>query len=598
MSYINLITEDGLGITDEVSNLLVIEYATTDTTIAVDGRQGIGVAQPQSGTDFPLVEPSTDVRYLLADLHITFDQPSDYSDAVAFQPPFRIQWLSGFGTVPPSFPIPTLDGSNSWNSVCNSETSSASGQSVSVVDCLPLPKHDHDIIVVDANDRVVFDSTDPFVTYETRAWGTRLQVVVWRHPTDQIVSLVYHTAWNPDNEPPQQEYSSYFFPTTAVIDERAVVRLPKRLRSLTVVLDNLRKTGVELAAGYNMQLVTGNSTNTDGKRHSTRITFNAAAGAGLGVFPDCTPDTLQITTVNGVGPTKTGDFFLSATDCYWIRQPTRVLDNGQYPEINLLPGSIPTAELPSLLAGTTKSAPGWPQNDDPRYAHLQFGNDCGPCCDCPDYVDAATYLNNVRNQYQRTGKHFEGVRDLYHINRERWQTTLSCINRRPLRLRLLPQLCPFLDVSAQFCNQTGKCLSNIGLTVAFTTTPDTAVATEMLGFTFITGARTRPGSITPITDRYTMGGEYPTFTAFFDVVQPGQSVHARFRLKFSDCGVGDSVPYAVTGELTATVDGQPLTVNDLSVPPLVEPATAIDTQTLNCPGLDTTLNYLACACER
>ncbi len=267
------------------------------------------------------------------------------------------------------------------------------------------------------------------------------------------------------------------------------------------------------------------------------------------------------------------------------------------PEINLSPGNIPTTGLPSEAAGTTKSATGWPTNDNPRYAHLQLGNDCQPCCDCPDYVDAALYLNETRDKYHRLGQNIEQSRDLYHEVRERWLTTLACIKRHPLRLILQAQLCPFLDVAVQFCNQSEDCQVNVELSVTFTTTPLDGLGQVMPGFTFITGAKTKNGRTTIGTDRYDMGGEWPTFTAFFDAVQPGQSVSARFRLKFADCGMLGDIPYVITGTLTATASGDPLQVDNTDTPPVKVDASTSETQTLNCPGIDTTLNYLSCACE-
>ena len=565
------------------------------------GRQGIGVAQPQSGVDFPLVEPTEDVRYLLADLHISFDQPSDYSDLPAFKLPFRIYWLSGFGTEEPDFPIPTVDGDGSWSSICVSRESSLSSEgSVTIHECMPIPKNGHDIIIVDHDGRTVFDSTHPDVSYETRTWTDRLRVVVWRHTTDQVVSLVYHTSWNPNDWPDPKDYPSYFFPAKAVLDERVVARLPKRVRSLIVVLDNLRKTAVEFVAGYNMRIDADPTQEPDGKRRHTRVTFNASAGAGLGIFPDCTPDILQVGQVNGVSPTEHGDFFLSATDCYWVRQPTRVTSMNPLvtmPQIKLTPGSIPTAELPDPLAGTTKDAGGWPHNDDPRYAHLQIGNDCEPCCDCPDYVATAKYMNKVRDRYQSLGKQFEGVRDMYHLNRERWLASAECLQRRPLRLRLLPQLCPFLDVSIQYCNQGGACLNNVELTVDFETSPAGGTASELPGFTFITGARRITGRTSPATDRYELAGVWPSLRAFFDTVQPNQSVHSRFRLQFDDCGMAGAVAFAVTARLTAKIDGVDLKITDAETGDLVQ-AAVTDTQTLACPPIDNSLNLMACACDR
>ena len=574
-----------------------LHLEVSDTSI-VDphGRQGIGVAQPQSGTDYPLLLPSSDIRYLLADFHIAFDQPSNYFDVPAFEPPFRIEWLSGFGVDDPQVTPPEFDAGH-WSSICVSHEQSSSGSSYSARECLPLPKHLYDVIVVDKHGRVVFDSTHPLVTCETRPWGSRLQIVVWRHPTDQIVSLVYHTAWSPNDYPPRQDYSSYFFPVAAVLDERSIYRLPKRVRSLTVVLDNLRNTGVDFVAGYNMDLVTSGTSTIDGQRQVTSVTFNATPGAGLGIFPDCLPPVLNVTGINNVPPTVPGDFFISATDCYWVRQPTRIVDEQlllSIPQINLTPGSIPTAGLPATDAGTTKSALGWPINDNPEYAQLQIGNDCAPCCDCTDYVTVADYMNQTRNKYQRVGKQLEGIRDLYTNNRDRWLAFSLCIASKPLRVNLLAQLCPFLDVALQLCNQTGSCKLSVQLSVTFTASPTGAEATEVPGFTFITGARTVPGRIAPATDRYQMGGAWPTFTAFFDTVQPGQSVNARFRLHFGNCGMAGDTPIAVTATLTATEGVNPL----MTQPPTPIVATATATQTLNCPTNATPINLLECACSK
>jgi len=564
-------------------------------SIDLHGRRGIGVVQPEAGADFPLLQPSSDVRHLLADLHIAFDQPSDYADVPAFVPPFRVQWLSGFGDLPPSGDIPTQNPDHTWNSICQSE--SLSSESVHVVDCLPLPRHDHDIIIVDSQDQVVFDSTGTDIVYAARDWNNRLRVVTWRHPTNQYVNLVYHTAWNADNDPEPQEYSSYFFPTAAVIDERAIEQLPLRVRSLTVVLDNIRETGVEFLAGYNMQLAVNDTVEDDGKRRVTRVIFDASAGGGLGVYPDCNPGTLQITTINGVTPTDTGDFFLSAADCYWLRQPMRIIDTGDFsamPECTLTPGSLLTAGMPAANAGRSKSAAGWPINDDPRYAQLQIGNDCTACCDCPDYVAAAQYMNAVRDQYQAIGVKIEAARDKYSDNRDRWLEAAACVNRRPLRLRMAPQACPFLDVVMQLCNHGTECLTGVEAKVTMSTTPTGGIGVEVPGYTYITGASTRPGTSIPVTEKYGMGGTWPTFTAFFDAVQPGQSVNAKFRLRFDDCGMDGTVPYAITGLLTATVNGTSLKVTSAADPDVLIQATSTDTQTLSCPAEPTPIEYIAC----
>jgi len=530
-------------------------------TIDINGRQGIGVAQSQPGADFPLVQPSADIRYLLADVSVTFDQPADQ----VFTPPFRIHWLSGFGTLAPGFGIPTQNDNGTWNNVCVG-SGSIDDNYVAVTPCLPIPRHVHDIMIVDANDQIVFDSTSTDITYTTRTWGSRLRIVTWRHPTDQYVSVVYHTAWNIADDPEPQVYSTYMFPQLAVLDERAITQLPKRVRSLSVVLDTLREQHIEFAAGYNMQIEADRSVGTPGGRQSTLVTFNATPGAGFGVFPDCTPGALHITSINGVAPDATGEFFLSATDCYWFRQPMRIVHSATFaatPQIGLAPGNILTANMPSSDAGTSKNALGWPLNDSIKYAHLQFGNDCKPCCDCPDYVETASYMNAVRLEYSRIGKMVIESRNIYHENRSRWIDTAECITRHPLAIQMLAQVCPYVDILAQICNHTDECLQNVELRIAMATDPVGGSAVEVPYHTFITGGLYRPGSGAPLTTRYNMIGEWPVFKAVFETVQPRQTAHVRFRLEFDDCGLhsrSPDVPYTSLAGLTAKIDNVPLKV--------------------------------------
>jgi len=557
------------------------------------GREGIGVAQGHAGHDYPLVRPSDDVRYLLADFYLSFDQPGDYGLGADLEPPFRIHWLSGFGTDPPGFTIPTVNsasasGDPAWNSICSTGVTGSEMGDVVSEDCLPTPVHPHDIMVVDRNGRVVFDSSDPFTTHDARDWGTRLKVVTWRHATNAVCNLVYHTEWNEADFPIDQTYPSYFFPENAILGNRTIERLPKRIRSLEVVLDNIAESAVSFSAGYNMQLAVTAPVTTDGQRRVNRVTFDASPGGGLGVFPDCQPEQLFIRQINGVGPDDAGYFHMTADGCMWVRQPTRVVSADPrvtMPETNLSPGNIPTPGLPDPAAGTTTSAAGWPENS--QYAHLWMGNDCTACCDCDDYVAVAQYMNQTRNDYKDMGTSAETARDQYHVNRERWLSATDCIKSKPLRLRMLPQLCPFLDVAVQYCNQTEKCVTEVELSVTFEVSPE-SIGEIMPGFSQATGVFLAPGRMSGTTERYTMGGEWPTFTAFFDIVNPGQSVSARFRIQFPGC----TETLAVTGTLTGTAGGSTILLPNNTV------ASVEDTRTLNCPlDPDDVTDLLVCDCS-
>lgn len=549
------------------------------------GREGIGRAQPQSGTDYPLVQPSEDIRYLLADFYMSFDQLSDYSASPAFERPFRIKWLYGFGCVLPDFDIPT---SADTSSSCGVSDTSSTGVFESV--CLPVPQHDHDILIVDRNGRHVFDSTQSGITYSSRSWGDRLHVVSWQTDYDNVVTLTYHTMWNDNDYPEPREYPLYFFPENAVLQSRTTEQLPKRLRKLHAVLTQITKTSAAFVSGYNMA-IDATPITPSGLRTTTRIVFNATPGAGAGVFPGCEPEPLVIRSINGARPTQDGDFFLDATGCYYVRQPTRVIEEyprTTLPQILLPPGNVTHEDLPSPLAGRYKNLPGWPLGDSELYAHLKIGNDCGPCCSCEEYAETADQLNKEAAKYQKIGEVLEATRDLYHQNRDEWLAAQACLLATPLRVRLLPQLCPFLDVAIQYCNQTLECLTDVVLTVVLASTP-VGTAKTVPGYTFITGASRQPGRLTPITELYTMLGAYPTFSANFDAVLPNQSVSARFRLRFPDC----MVAYAVTATLTGTAGGV-----DIRAPGSEVAVSAEASAVLNCPTPpDSLVDLLECACE-
>lgn len=572
------------------------------------GRQGIGVTQPQSGVDYPLQRPSEDVRFLLADFHISFDAPES-----PFTRPFSLYWLYGFGcdtglVASPEFVGHGDSSSSSWQPACSPIYSSVSGSSESVgEDCLPTPAHAFDVIVKDANGQIVFDSTTAGTSMTTKPWGNRLQVVVWQSAAGVICRAVAHTAWGPTDETRQRQYPIYFFPDRAVLNDRTVDQLPKRLRSLTVLLDQLRQTPVNLTAGYNMRIDVAAQPATSGRRRVTRLTFNAVPGAGLGTFPDCEPQPLYIRKINNVRPTDTGHFSLAAADCYWIRPPTTVVSESPrttLPATAVSPGNIPTPGLPHAAAGTAKNLPGWPEDDSPDYAQLQIGNDCAPCVDCEDYVAAAKYMNKTAGAYRAAGASAEQTRDTYALSRDRWLAYAACVQQRPLRVRLLPQLCPFIDVAAQFCNQGTTCYTNLELGIALSTSPTGGEGEAVPGYTFIHGASAVPGRKTGRDERYDLGGDWPNYSAFFDTILPGQSVYVRFRLKFSDCGLSDAAggdtatPYAVTATVTASENGNSLSLYDELTEEHTEVSAAAD-QTLKCPIDEASVvNMLICACEQ
>lgn len=523
------------------------------------GRKGIGVVQPLAGTDFPLVAPTEDVRYLLADFCLSYDDPADYDPEVsAFAQPFRLAWLFGFGCLPTT--IPAAD-----ESLGTSSSSAATFP--------PTPEHTQDLLVLDANDRVVFDSTQS-TAFAERAWGSRLHLYLWES-AGTTCRLVTHTAWSRNDNPTPRDYPVEFAPENGELDARGIHRSPKRVTAIRVLLDTVRDSAIEFHPGYNMA-ITASSPKARGLRSYRQIEFTATPGGGLGVYPGCVPTALYIRSINGQRPTPHGDFYLAATDCYYIRQPLLTDDEtgDSRPATTLPPYDRVEEGLPAAEAGTSTSATGWPLIGDVNDGHLKFGNDCAPCCDCADYVEVGTDMNTLRDDYAGLGDTVSNSADEYRGARDAWAAVRECQLNQPLRLVLQAQFSPFIDVGLQLLNSTGACLRNVTLSVTLATAPAGGTAQVVTGYTFISNPQ---GG----TDRYTISGAWPSFSAHWDSVPAHGNVSARFRLRFSNCGgvAGEHgfTAYAVTGTLTATLAGDPFLI------PNGDTATAAATAVLNPP---------------
>lgn len=482
------------------------------------GRRGIGVNQPQSGLDYPLVNPSEDARYLLADVYLAYDDPGTYNATITTsQHPLRIKWLYGVGCSASSAPA--------W---------------------APAPTHAADIVIVDAQDNVVFDSTklvpvngdSSYQAFSTRAWGADYTIYEWLG-NNAVCRIVVYTTWPAEFQISPKNWPTHFVPTRATLDERTVVRMPKRLRTLKfvnhgVTLGTARRNNVVFAGGNNVTLSAAAGEDA-GSRNITAVTFDTIPGSGTGRYNNCTelPST-SVYRINGVIPNKYGDFLVSASDCLWIRQDTTI-SNGR------------ATPVPNALA---------------------IGSNCPPCCDCADYVAAAKYMNTVQALYAGIGDRTHAVKLLHEGNISRWTEQRDCRLQKPLHVVLTPQYCPVMDVVLMYCNQCVPCAKQPAVSVTFSTFPAGATAEVMCGFTTLYAPGV-PGR------EFSVGGEWPTFTAQFPPINLGNSAYVKFRLKFSP----NTTAYAVTGTITGTIDGEPIRPACETTGPA---ASATDTQTLNC----------------
>ena len=481
-------------------------------TYSPRGRQGIGVIQPQSGLDYPLVAPSADVRYLIADLYFEYDDPGLYGVGAVSRHPLRIKWLYGFGCEENS-PIPGM----------------------------PTPTHAADVVIVSADNAVVFDSTDlgpenAYQRFSVKDWGADYKLYEWLS-RNAVCRIITYKNWSPDEEA-AVNYPVHIAPEAAVIDERAVYKMPKRVKSLSVLNSTIRRSKVIFNAGYNIDLLTADQA-VVGLRNQTQITVDVTDSAE---YSDCTDETLTaIYSINGIRANKFGQFFITGDKCIFARVPT--IANGEDAVSRLKINDV---------------------------SPIVIDSDCPACCDCEDYINLAFYMNRVRDQYLRVGKRSHQVKLLHENNIDRWLEQRTCRINNPLRLSLSPLSCPYMEVILQFCNQCPACVEDVVLSVTLSSLPGGAVGSIVPGYTVINA----PGIP---NESFNVEGTWPTFSARIGFVDKGSSVFVRFLLKFAP----RNYPYSITGTLTGTIGGQPIKPCDPEYG-ANEISSSVDTRALYC----------------
>lgn len=386
------------------------------------GRQPIGFNQPPGGgTNYPFVKPSADIEYLLADLFVSFD---DLSDEVVN--PLRVQWLYNFhggpsGPAPPGAPTPT---------------------------------HPREIVIVDANDLVVFDSTQT-ATYNESTWDDRLLIVEWIG-NQGVCRVVAHTEWQQDDIDAglDQSYDEYINPTNGILQQDTWYKIPKRVTSIQVGLTNISGRRVVLDEGYNMALeylaeplvpaldlpsFNAEKALVPGTRVSNRISLSAEPGAGLGVFPGCEDAETFIRTINQVRSNEYQNFIYDSEGCIRTQRPVGLT--------SLIPREL---EYASFALSAPESA-----------AAIEVLNDCINCCDCEFF--ARTYQGIKRQWflYQDVANTAEATRDQYAENRDRWLIQKSIREADTLRLRVSIDGNCKISWGLAHCNASKCCITNV-----------------------------------------------------------------------------------------------------------------------------------------
>ena len=493
--------------------------------IAQLGRQGVGIVQPQSGLDYPFVMPSEDIRYLIADFYLSLDQENlAVAEDLAT---FHISNLYGVGCVENSVPADFL-----------------------------TPTHAADIRVRDQNNVIVFDSSMTNTQFLETIWDDNYKFYSWKNASG-VCNLLAYTSWAATDDG-KRFYDKYLVPQNGTLDSRAVYVIPKRLLSIRVGTNPAaeRFTGnIIFANGYNTEINAGEQTIADFLTN-TNVTFTATAGSGKGKYSTCgddpAPTIAPIKKINGISA-PTGDFLLAAADCLYARVPTKKLGNDVVPD-------------------------SYTDEGDVVRTPLAVGAVCDACCKCDDYVNLANTINQYRDQYAYIGARVTEVKNIHEQNIQKWLDAQACGLENPLRVLLVAQRCPYMDVVLLVCNPCSECLYAKELKIELEPAAGVnAYASVVRGYTALFSA-TSNGRPVVITQE--ISGRKTILTAPFVTIKDGESAYIRFRVKFSVKG-----EYAVTGTLTGTLTDNTDILTGCETPTTQTerlPARATATQALYC----------------
>jgi hypothetical protein len=354
-----------------------------------------------------------------------------------------------------------------------------------------------EIRIADGAGVVIFDSAG--VPYAGTPFGPRLLIHEWASDI-AVCRIVQHTAFPPGKG---RDVPADLSPGDGTLDARVGVPMPRRIRRFYEMVENHSTAGsVAVANGYNIEIAVNRT--TVGLRNVTQLTFSATPGSGLGRYPGCVDPDLVLRSVNGVRGDGRGDFRLDASGCYWVRQPV----TGSGAGVDVAP------------------------------ATLRIGNDCGPCCECDDYVRVQRGALGVWGRIAAVGVGAEAARDEFASVVSAWLAEKACVDAKVVEVTLAPFGGIYVEAVVSVCNHSTRCLVDVSVTIS--------VATDA-------GAVTLVGGATTITDvrgnqrLYTPGGDGP-WTAFFDAIQAMSSgtVRTRFAVPLASAGATVAVTAAAS----------------------------------------------------
>lgn len=411
------------------------------------GRRPFGPVQaPPGGTDFPFTNPSEDVQYLLGDLQLYYVDDED-----VFEPPFSVQTLWGF-------------------EIGNAHDITASGNAF-------------DILIVDANEAVVFDSRED-AEMSQRDWFSRADVICWKK-ADATCKVIRHYAWSQGDLDAglRVVYPSTLSPVNGELHPTCVVRQPPNLRSITVEGDTITDEEVHLVAGYNTEFtLERDQTGRDGRRADI-VTMTMSPGLGDGRVPGCSDseegdDLLQLENAKA---DSRGAVYIEGDGCISV---------GRVEEVQIGDYRYPTVQDEFTLA---------------------FYNRCSNPCDADTYKRTYEGARRVFARWKAVADRLVALRADMQALIELWERERCCRPPVTVYMGLMPQgLCKIAG-GIVICNATDCVIENPRITLALETTDYTGDGPVSCQFFEDTGLKGEYETAAPDTPFPAMSRVLPGF---------------------------------------------------------------------------------------
>jgi hypothetical protein len=413
----------------------------------------------------------------------------------------------------------------------------------------PTPTNPKDILIRDNNGVTVFDSTTAS-RFVAVPFGGRLESLQWETDT-QVLRATRHTAPKTGEIP--MTLSEIIVPTNGEMDGRTYNRLPNRVKSFKVGLITVKAENVIWEEGFNLNMDVQDIVSVEGGRRVQPIAFRAQPGDGIGQVPACDEEDPPVRRINTVGPDDSGNFKVDTADCYRVQRPVDITN--ERPRQASIAADGLTAEQAA--------------------AAIEILNDCGPCCECDDFVRTYEGLRKLDNRYISLGGRAEGARDQLGLNLTRWENGRLCRVENPFRVVVLQEYLCTTAIGLNFCNLTEGCITPLTIRLTMQVFKDGVIDPSITATTFVCPETVKNGTDTNYEDRvYEMDGTYPVFDTRFDVADPQQSVKIRTRLKFNGCTDDQTLRVTLSAHYDKTLRPDE---SDAILPPVVTPPADIQT---------------------